>query len=268
MLPSSIRPLVLAVLTIASAGPATAGSAWDELRPSIFGAKPVLDGRDLVAIKAPTRPEDLRAVPFDVETKFRDGRTVKAIHMIVDNNPAPVVAQFKFGPGRERVALQIKFRLNQQSDVRAIVEASDGQLYMTQQLVKFAGGQAACAAPPSTPPDEIAANMGKMRLADVPPAIAVSQAFPRVRLDIAHPNHTGMVLDQQTLLYTPLKMVNQLTVRQGEETVFEMEGSIGLNENPTIEFDYRQNGAGQLAVSMTDTDGAAFQKVFPIGPNS
>ena len=265
---SIVRTVVVAcVVSFGSAGSALAGSAFDEIKTAVFGERVLLDGRGIVSIKAPYRPEDIRAVPFDVEAAFKDGRTIKAVTFIVDNNPSPVAAAFKFGPGRDHVGLGIKFRLNQQSDVRAVVEASDGKLYAVSQLVKFPGGQAACSAPPQTPPDEIAANMGKMKLAELSSG-AVSSVNQKARLDLAHPNHTGMVLDQITLLYTPLKMVNSLSVRQGEETVFDMAGSIALNENPTIEFDFRRNGAAQMTVVATDTDGASFERAFPIGPNS
>jgi sulfur-oxidizing protein SoxY len=259
---------VACVLVIGGATSVVADSVFDELRPAVFGTRAILDGRDVVSLKAPYRPEDIRAVPLDVEAAFKDGRTVKSVTLIVDNNPSPVAASFKFGPGREKVSLGIKFRLNQQSDVRAVVEASDGSLYMIQQLVKFPGGQAACSAPPSTPPEESLANMGRMKLVEVAGSVAASSVNQRMRLDLSHPNHTGMVLDQITLLYTPLKMVKEMVIRQGDETVFQMDGSIALNENPTIEFDYRRNGATAMTISAKDTDDTAFERTFPLGPSS
>lgn len=259
---------VAGVLLTGLAGSAVAGTVFDELRPAIFGQRAILDGHGIVSISAPNRPEDIRAVPFDLEANLKDGRTIKAITLVVDNNPSPVAASFTFGPGRDHVGLGIKFRLNQQSDIRAVVEASDGKLYMVSQLVKFPGGQAACSAPPSTPAAESAANMGKMKLTDVANAVAASSVNPRVRFDLSHPNHTGMVLDQITLLYTPLKMIEKLSVRQGDEPVFDMEGSIALNENPTIEFDYRRNGATQMTFVATDSDGAVFEHALPVGPSS
>lgn len=260
--------LVSALLALCVAAPARAGVFEDVLRSEIFGQRPLLDGRGIVSIKVPYRPDDIRAVPFEVDAKLTDGRTVKAVTFVIDNNPSPVAAAFKFGPGRDHVGLGIKFRLNQQSDVRAVVEASDGSLYMVSQLMKFPGGQAACSAPPSTPPEIAAANMGKMKLADVPASVAASSVNQRVRFELSHPNHTGMVLDQITLLYTPLKMVKELTVRQGDEPVLSIEGSIALNENPVIEFDFRRNGAPQMTISATDTDNQIFTHAFPVGPNS
>ncbi len=261
---------IAAALTVSAnlCQPALAGPVFDDLKSAIFGTRPLLDGHGVVTIKAPYRPDDIRAVPFELDATFKDGRTVKSVTFVVDNNPSPVAAAFTFGPGRDHVGLGIKFRLNQQSDVHGIVEASDGRLYMVTQLVKFPGGQAACSAPPSTPPEISAATMGNMTLAHVANAGAASSATPRVRLDLSHPNHTGMVLDQITLLYTPLKMVSALSVRQGDEPVFDMEGSIALNENPVIEFDYRRNGATQMTVSATDTDGVKWVHALPLGAGS
>lgn len=63
-------------------------------------------------------------------------------------------------------------------------------------------------------------------------------------------------------------MVEKLSIRQGDEPVFDMEGSIALNENPTIEFDYRRNGAPQLTATARDTNGTEFTIVFEVGAGS
>lgn len=266
---AAMAAVTLAALALAGTGPAMAGSAFDDIRPAVFGNRAILDGHGMVSIKAPVRPEDIRAVPFEADVKLPAGRTIRSITFIIDNNPSPVAAAFRLGPGRDHANFKIHFRLNQQSDIRAVVEANDGKLYMVTQLMKFPGGQAACSAPPATPPDQIVANMGKMTLDQVEgEGAAASTLTPRVRYGLAHPNHTGMVLDQITLLYTPLKMVERLTARLGDEIVFEMDGSIALNENPVIEFDYKRNGSSQLTMTVRDTDGAEFTKAFDIGAGS
>jgi sulfur-oxidizing protein SoxY len=77
-----------------------------------------------------------------------------------------------------------------------------------------------------------------------------------------------MVLDQITLLYVPMLMVNHIEARQGDELVFDMTGSITLAQNPVVEFDYVTNGADEMTTVAKDTSGAAWQKRFPIGPAS
>ena len=258
----------LAAGLAASALPAPASESWPGVRAEVFGARTLHDGRGLIKLTAPYRPEDVRSVPIAVEAKLANGRTIKSVSFIVDENPSPVAAVFKLGGARERVALATNIRLNQQSDVRVVVEASDGELYMVEQLVKFAGGQASCSAPPMGDPAEIAASMGRMDFAAVGEKATASHALQRARFGLSHPNHTGMVLDQITLLYVPLLMVERVEARQGGELVFEMTGSITLAQNPAIEFDYVTNGAAEMTISARDTSGASWQQRFPIGPAS
>jgi sulfur-oxidizing protein SoxY len=254
---------VTAGLALASSG-ASAGTIWDEIKGSVYGDKKIEDGRGIVSIDAPGRPEDMRRVPITVEANLKDGRTIKTVSFIIDENPTPVVAVFHMGANREQVSLKSEFRVNQQSDIRAIVETSDGKLYMISQLVKFAGGQASCSAPPTGDPAEIAANMGKMEFAPMAEGAATS-VNARGRLTMRHPNHTGMVMDQITLLYTPMKMLSEVTVKQGDQEVFRAEGSIAFSQDPVIEFDMKRSSeASELDVSMKDTDGGTWTKKFPI----
>ncbi|CFX16509.1 Sulfur oxidation protein SoxZ [Candidatus Filomicrobium marinum] len=244
---------------------ALAGPTWDGLKPDVFGDRAILDGREVVELSAPTRPDDQSAVPVAVNARFQDGRTIKSVSIIVDENPSPVAAVFTIGGQRPHVRLAANFRFNAETDVRAVIEASDGQLYMVERHVKFAGGQASCSAPPQGDPEEIRATMGQMKLANASAPAAMSQIEAKARLDISHPNHTGMVLDQISLLYIPLRIVSQVDVRQGDELVFSMAGSMTLSQNPSIDFDYRVNGAHALDVTISDSDGVSWQQSFPVG---
>jgi len=262
--------LIFAGVAFASASAsAGSGTIWDEIKGSVYGNKKIEDGRGIVSIDAAARPEDMRRVPISVDAGFKDGRTVKTVTFIIDENPTPVVAVFHMGGSREQVSLKPEFRVNQQSDIRAVVEASDGKLYMVSQLVKFAGGQASCSAPPTGDPAQIAANMGKMQYALMQQAGAATSLSARGRFVLNHPNHTGMVMDQVTLLYTPMKMISEITVKQGDEPVFTAEGSIAFAQDPAVEFDMKRNpAASELEITFKDTDGGAWTKKFPIGPQS
>lgn len=273
-LTSSWRGHLLAVAMVAAgcsallSGGVAAGSTWDSLKPDVFGARKIDSGLGIVTIKAPIRPEDQRAVPVSIDARFADGRTVRSVTLVVDENPSPVAAVFNMGAGQRQAAIKTAIRLNQQTQVRAIVEADDGALYMSSQLVKFAGGQAACAAPPTGNPEEIAANMGKMQLADANEDGNATQIAHRVRLKISHPNHTGMALDQQTLLYIPLRMVTALEVRQGDAKLFDMTGSITLAENPVFEFPVDLKGEHLINVTLKDSDGAEWKKSLAVRAGS
>ncbi len=265
-----LGPAIAALSTILGFGttPAVAGTAWEDIRASVFGSRPIADGRSVVVLEAPGRPEDMRAAPIAAKVRFEDGRTVKTVTFLIDENPTPVVAEFHMGPGRDEVSLAVNFRVDRQSEVRAVVEASDGALYMVSRLVKYAGGQSSCSAPPSGDPAEIAANMGKMTLTPVAEAQPSSAARPKAQLVLNHPNHTGMVMDQQTLLYTPIRMVSKIAVRQGDDVVFHATGSIGLSQDPNITFDYVRNSANEMTVTFEDTDGGSWTRTLPIQPQS
>ncbi len=258
----------LAVTALLPTASAVAGSTWNGLRNEVFGTRPIEDGAGQIAIKAPYRPDDVRAVPISIDARLPQGRSVRKVTLIVDENPSPVAAAFEFGGSRANVGLATKVRLNQESYIRAVVEDDQGRLSMVSTLVKFAGGQSACSAPPTGDPAEIAANMGKMKLAPAPAKVAATQIDQRVRLDIRHPNHSGMALDQMTLLYIPLRVVSKLEVKKGDARVFAMTGSMTLSENPTIEFEVPGPGTEKLDVTMKDSDGAEWRHEFNVGPAS
>lgn len=264
-----LRAAALTTAFAVTSSSAFAGTIWDEIKGSVYGGKKIEDGRGIITLDAPNRPEDMRRVPIAVDAALHDGRTIKTVSFIIDENPTPVVATFHMAGEREQVSLKSEFRVNAQSDIRAVVETSDGKLYMVSQLVKFAGGQASCSAPPTGDPAEIAANMGKMQYQPVTAAGAATSLNVRGRITLSHPNHTGMVMDQITLLYTPMKMISEVTVKQGDEPVFTAEGSIAFSQDPVIEFDMKRNtAASELSVTLKDTDGGSWTKSFPIGPQS
>jgi sulfur-oxidizing protein SoxY len=261
-------PLALAGVLLAS--PALAGSAWDDIRPSAFGTRTIEDGAAFIAFQAPYRAEDQRTVPISAETAFKDGRKIKSVTFIIDENPMPVAAAFRFADQRERAALSIEIRLDHASPVRVVVEADNGALYMVEKFVK-ASGAGVCAAPPAGDPVLAAKTMGEMKLTDLTGSDAAAGAtrFHRsAQLEIKHPQLTGMQMNQITLLYTPMRFVNAVEVRQGDETIFALEGSMTLSENPRIAFDYQINGAATIKVMTKDTNDTVWTKEFPAGSNS
>lgn len=264
--PRLLRAILAAVLTIAAAAPGHTSESWPGIHAEAFGARPMEDGTGIVKLTAPYRPDDVRSVPLTADVTMSDGRTILSVSFVVDENPSPVAAVFTLGEDRNRARITTNIRLDQQSDVRVVVEVSDGTFYMAQRLVKFAGGQASCSAPPVGDPHEIAANMGKMIFTPVGSAPNRSRQIARARFELNHPNHTGMVLDQITLHYVPLLMVSRIEARQGDALVFEMKGSITLAQNPVVEFDYLTNGTHEIAVTAEDTSGATWSQRFPIGP--
>jgi sulfur-oxidizing protein SoxY len=114
-----------------------------------------------------------------------------------------------------------------------------------------------------------AATMGQMKLTDLTgPDTGATRFHRAAQLDIRHPQLTGMQMNQITMLYTPMRFVDAVEVRQGDDTIFTLEGSMTLSENPRIAFDYRINGAAAITVRTKDTNDTVWTKEFPIGSSS
>lgn len=259
--------IVLAA-ALALAPAARAQTAWDGIRAQLFGERAIAPAGETIRLEAPVRPENQSFVPISMAADLRDGRTVKAVTFVVDENPAPVAARFSIGGTRHSLALAGRFRLNRASDVRVIVETDDGSLVMASRHVKFAGGQAACSAPPTGDPAEIAASMGNMTLEPDAAPGPVAPHSPMATLKISHPNHTGMVLDQISLLYIPMRIVETVEVRDGDGLLFAMEGSIALSQDPEITFDLPPGASHAMTVRVTDSDETVWQKRFDVGQGS
>lgn len=264
------KAFVIATLALVMPAGAIAETSWDTIRDELFKDRTINNGDGVLVLKAPFRPEKQSAVPIGVDARFADGRSIKAITIVIDENPSPVATVLRPGEGRANVSVNMNFRFNRKTNVRAIVEASDGELYMQHAYVRYSGGQSACSAPPNGDAETIAANMGKMNLAEMKadtPAKS-SQINHLAKLEIKHPNYTGMQKDQITLLYWPLHIVNQVEIRQGDDVVLTMENGISVSEDPVISFNYEHNGAGKISVVARDTKENIWKKSFPVGTGS
>lgn len=258
----------------AAAEPAEA--TWEAIRGDVVGEATIRDGADIVTLEAPYRAHDAAIVPIDVTARLPEGRTVKRMTLVIDENPAPVAATFTFGEPQAEMAVSTRVRINSYSWVRAIVEADDGTLYMSRRYVKASGG---CSAPALKDADAALAQLGKMKVrfpegaeATSTPvtapvaATAAAGAAERLRAQIMirHPNYSGLQMNQMTQLYIPAHFVNDIEVSQGGRMLLKMEGGISLSEDPTIAFDFISNGSPVLDVKAIDTEGQVFSGAFPV----
>src|SRR5215468_4781979 len=78
---------------------ATPEDAWPALAQDVFKGRPLADGTGLVAIDMPARAEDAAIVPVTLRVTLPTGdtRRLKALTLVIDNNPVPVAATFTFG---------------------------------------------------------------------------------------------------------------------------------------------------------------------------
>lgn len=247
--------LTVAGLLLAAAPLAAAeDDPWPGIAKEAFTGKTIVED-GTVALEAPVRAEDAALVPITMRVPAALAASAKNLTLVVDKNPMPVVAKFTFGPGSgagERM-ISTRIRVDMYSNVRAVLETSDGQLHMTTKFVKAAGG---CSAPALKDTDDALANVGKMqvKLFDMADAGKATEA----QVMIKHPNYSGMQMNQLTGLYIPAKYVREMVVKSGDTVVFRMEGGISLSEDPNIRFSYVSGGDGIVEAQATDTDGKTF----------
>ena len=240
----------------AQADPDRPEATWGSIRGDIFPAGQIVDAGKAVRIDAPGRAEDAALVPLTLALDLPkdDPRTLKAVTLIIDENPAPVAGRFAFGDGIRTFSLSVRVRVNSYSWVRAVAETSDGALLMTKAYVKAAGG---CSAPATKDTAESIAKLGEIRFRSFAEA-----GRPEAQVQIRHPNFSGLQMDEATRGYTPAWFVREVQVKQGAKLIFAMEGGISISEDPTFRFSFTPS-AEPVSVRAEDTEGKIFARSFP-----
>ncbi|KRE15932.1 quinoprotein dehydrogenase-associated SoxYZ-like carrier [Bosea sp. Root381] len=233
---------------------------WLGLHQDVFGNRPIAEEDGLVTLEAPVRAEDAALVPLTVRVSGGDASRPRSLTLLIDRNPAPVVATFSFGEGAGEVVLATRVRVDAYSNVRAVVETQAGSLHMATRYVKASGG---CSAPALKDSELAEAELGKMRLRQF--AAAPGSTSREAQLMIRHPNHSGLQMNQLTGYYIPAKFITDLEVRRGAALVFRMEGGISLSADPNIRFTFRPAGADEVLTAVAkDTDGRVLRGSWPV----
>jgi sulfur-oxidizing protein SoxY len=235
---------------------------WPELARDIFNARPLADGAGLIAIDMPYRAEDAAIVPVTLRATLPPGdpRTVKAITLVIDQNPAPVAATFQIGAGAGVTMISTRVRVDSYTNVHAVAELSDGKLYVSTTFVKASGG---CSAPTTKNLEQANVDLGQMRFRQFARSSDGPATGPlEAQIMIRHPNNSGLQRDQVTLLYIPAFFIRTLRVLQGDQLVLAMEGGISISQDPNIRFSYVPNGAA-FQVETVDTSGHVFKGAWP-----
>ena len=231
---------------------------WVELAGDLAGDDPIADAAGVFTLEAPLRAHDAATVPVTLRQTEASAEPIRNARLIVDENPAPVAADIAFGAAMAPLDFEMRVRVNQYSNIRAIVE-TDGGRYMDGRFVKASGG---CSAPATRANDEALAAMGEMKLKSFGMDGAVSTPRREAQIMIRHPNYSGLQRDQITQLFVPAHFLSRIEVLQGDDRLFLLEGGISLSENPVFRFGYSDNGAETLRVVAEDTEGNTFEQVF------
>ena len=247
----------------AAENPMVASETWDVLRPDVTDQTEFLDGESLMFFQAPNSAYDAGAVPISIRQKRNSGERITGLSIIVDENPAPLVANFELGPLIGDLYLETRVRYDQPSNVRVIAETDADKTYMIGRFVQAAGG---CVTVVGGDPLAALKTIGEIRLRQFDAKGGMSgQSSGNVRkaqLMIRHPNFTGMQQMPGSDEFIEPRFIDNIEVRLGDEVLFRMTGGFSISEDPSFRFSYVENGAQQLTVRATDTSGAIFQRSF------
>lgn len=245
----------------AAAQTPAAEDPWPSLAAQIFAGRTLQDGAAVVAIDAPYRAEDAALVPVSLHNLLPpdDKRDIRSITLVIDQNPSPLAAVFSPGPSSGMRSLSTRVRVDDYTNIHAVAELSDGQLYASARFVKAAGG---CSAP-AAKLEADAIPFGTMRFRQFPPPTGAAPALREAELMVRHPNYSGMQMDQVTRLYVPAHFVKSVRIWQGDTLLLSVEGGISIAENPEFRFDYRPNGATGFRAEVDDSEGTSFSQEWP-----
>jgi sulfur-oxidizing protein SoxY len=264
------RPLLVAALglpAIARAqgiegpdGPRRA-ERWRDLREAILGGRATEPANELMELTAPSRALDAAAVPVSLALADALVPQVRAVWVVVDENPVPLAATFRAGPAGDLRVLSMRLRVDSYTNLHAVAETADGRLLEAVRFVKAAGG---CSAPVTGDLQAARSRMGRMRLQapDGPPS--PDRPVP-VQVALSHPNTSGLQMDQLTRLSIPAEYIHALRISYRSAEVLLVEAGISVAENPTFGFALSGEPGGELRVAAEDNRSRRFEAAWTLG---
>ena len=95
----------------------------------LMGDKKHLDGR--INLETPELAENGAVVPvrISVASPMTENDYVRAIHLLVDENPWPTIASFQFMPGAGKADIRTRVRMARTLHVYAFAELNDGRVF-------------------------------------------------------------------------------------------------------------------------------------------
>ncbi len=237
-----------------------AAERWTELQKAIFPGRTLKEGKEVLSLDAPVRALDAALVPFSVATT--GSKPIKKVYLVIDNNPGPLAGRFTFGDAGDPSLLKVRMRVNAYTNVHAVAEDANGELYAVEKFVKASGG---CSAPaPSHDPNAISL-LGEMRFKVLSPITAGKPA--QAQLMVRHPNFNGMQMDQVSRHYTPAHFIKTIDITHGGQSVLNVESDIALSSDPVITFGFIPRQNARMKVVVSDSKGKRFEQEFDVASN-
>jgi sulfur-oxidizing protein SoxY len=237
---------------------------WQRVRQSLFQARPIeANATGVLRLDAPVRAEDAAIVPISIHALVEQSatRSIDKIYLVIDHNPSPVAAVFRFTERSGRADIETRVRIEEYTHLRAIAEMSDGSLHMVTRWVKASGG---CSAPAGKDAVAALANVGRMKMRVEEP---VASGRPvQAQLMISHPNSSGLAMDQVTRLYQPPYFVRRVSVSYAGRPVMEADVDFSISENPNFRFFFVPEGQGELKAEVVDSRDLTFTDRIAVRP--
>ena len=259
---------VFFVLSLVYNNPANAkDDEWAELQKDFFGDKEILPTNGDIEIITPAAAHNAALIPVTVRFKAPIIEKAKKLHLILDENPAPLAAVFEFGEGfRNKInigerTITTRLRAEYTSKIRAILETTDGNYYMSESKVDFvsAGG---CSAPMAGDLKFAVRNLGKIRVSTRKEETSVDD-WREGTVMIRHPNLSGMQMDPKSGSFMPAWYVKQIIIKQKQGLIFRVNAGISLSQNPHFRFTYpAMADKDNLQIEVRDSKGNHFQKTY------
>ena len=247
---------------------------WTDLKTELFENRSINTTANWLKMEAPYRAHDAAIVPITIKASVPKGKNsfLKTLTIVIDNNPVPVAATMVLSPKLGPLHIETRIRVNQYTHVRAIVETSNGELYMRSKYVKAAGG---CSAPAMKDIDAKMASLGKMKLRQFNPKLmgekTQSKALQQTReiqLMVRHPNYSGMQMNQVTGYYIPAHFVSGMEIKLDDHPLIKLEGAISLSEDPMLRFRFQtEKPSPNLQFLVKDTKDKTFKKQWQLKGN-
>ncbi|WP_440223120.1 quinoprotein dehydrogenase-associated SoxYZ-like carrier [Dokdonella sp. MW10] len=226
---------------------------WEALRDQWYADTRIdIAGDAFMRLEVPANTPDPAATPLGIRFGPDAIGHVRQLRIVVDNNPAPLVATVALREGTPVETLDLRVRVDRYTSVRAIAETDDGRVLMRSTWVKASGG---CSAPPSPAaggtPGEI-----RLRGADDARALLVS---------VRHPNHSGFQIDPRSGEAIPPYYVSSIVLDEGGTPLVDAQTTISMSENPSLRIGFAKALPKPIEVRVADSADGHFKAAWTGG---
>jgi len=218
---------------------------WPYIQERMFKGKDITTA-DFIKILGPKRASSGAQVPINIQLASKEGIEIKQIFLIIDGNPVQHAATYQLTKLSQSLDLSTRIRMETDSYVRVVGEATNGKFYMSQVAIRASGG---CSGYMDSADPEHTADLGK---------ILLKSKNSYITTRIKHPNFTGLMKDSINGWYVPEWYVSDVIFSYNEEKILNVKSGISISQDPYIKFNFIPKVPGLLTVLATDTKGETF----------